>query len=118
MLISRIKKIENIIPVNDRPFKDISDTQLREKAFRSRLYLCSAIKDKEVAREYKKLFIDNPTLFEMMTQTEKNNEEMLALLEGQRDWEIKHADLQKLRDEDIFKKYEITIKQYKFFKKL
>lgn len=118
MLISRIKKIENIIPVNDRPFKDISDTQLREKSLRSRLYLYRTIKDKEAAREYKRLFINNPTLFEMMTQTEKTNEEMLALLERQRDWEIKHAKLQELKDEDISKKYEITIKQYKFFKKL
>jgi hypothetical protein len=118
MLISRIKKLEKSIPMNNRPLKEVSDAQLREDALTLRLYLHSIIEDKETAREYKELFIDSPTLFEMMTQTEKTDEEMLVLLVKQRDWEIKHAELQEMKEEDVAEQYETIIKKFKFFKKL
>lgn len=118
MLISRIKKIEENILIRDDPFDKFSDSELDEAALTLRHFVHSTIKDKDLAQEYKKLFIDNPTFFEMMTQTEKTNEEMLALLGRQRDWEIEHAELQKVDKEEVAEQYETVIKQFKFFRKL
>jgi len=118
MLITRIKKLEESIPIRSDPYDKFSDSELREAALTLRQFLHSTIKDRNLAQEYKELFIDNPTFFEMITQTEKTNEEMLVLLEKQRDWEIEHAELQKTNKEEVAEQYETVIKQFKFFKKI
>lgn len=117
MIKSRIIKIEKSIPVNNRPFRDISDTQLVNLALRLRLAIHKRIKNEGVAREYKELFIDSPTMFEMLSQTDKTHKEMLDLLERQRNWEIEHEKSQEQKDK-IAEQYEKHVKAYKFFKKI
>lgn len=114
---SRIKKIEKSIPVNNRPFRNLSEAQLVELSLRLRRSIYQRIKNEDEANEYRELFLDNPTIFEMLRQTEKTNDEMLGLLAKQRDWEIKHEERQDIK-EKLLEEYEQMVKAYRFFKKV
>jgi hypothetical protein len=116
MIKTRIKKLEKIIPTDNDPLDDLSNTELDELAFKLRVSLHKTMKNKKEAREYKELFIDSPTHFEMCTQTTKTRPEMLALLEKQRDWEIEHlSPTQEIKEENE-ESYESIIKSYKFLR--
>ena len=117
MIKSRIEKIEKIIPVNSRPLRSISNTQLANDALKLRLVIYKRIKDENAAREYKELFIDCPTMFEMLDQSDKTHGEMLDVLERQRGWEMEHEKSQELKYE-IAEQYDKIVNAYKFFKKV
>jgi hypothetical protein len=117
MIKSRITKIEKSIPVNNRPYKNLSSVQLAELARKLRISIYKKIKNPNVANEYKTLFIDNPTSFEMMRQTDKTPKEMLVLLEKQRDCDVKY-ETSETRKDRVLEQYEKIIKSYKFFKGL
>ncbi len=117
MIKSRIIKIEKSIPTNDRPLRELSNVQLANTALKLRLVIYKRMNGENTMREYKELFIDNPTMFEMLDQTDKTHSEMLVLLGKQKEWEINHEKSQELKDE-IAEQYDKIIKAYKFFKKV
>lgn len=117
MIKSRIEKIEKSIPVNNRPYRNLSSAELAEYARKLRIKLYGSLKDPNMANEFKMLFLDNPTSFEMMSQTIKTPEEMLILLAKQRDWDI-NFNKSETNKEKVAEQYEKLIKAYKFFKKL
>jgi len=117
MIKSKIEKLEKSIPVNNRPYRNLSSAQLAECARTLRIKLYGTLKDPNVASEFKMLFLDNPTSFEMMNQTNKTPEEMLILLGKQRDWDV-NFNKSETNKEKVAEQYEKLIKAYKFFKKL
>ena len=118
MIKSRVEKLEKSIFINDdRPFDDLTDAQLTALGRKFQLYFYNKIKNKNIAREYKELFIDKPDILELLNPIAVVSREAIVFLEKQRDWEIKYEKSQELREE-IFEYYEKAIKAYKFFKKL
>jgi hypothetical protein len=115
MLKSRIEKIEKGIPINDDPYRDLTDVQLIALGRKFQLYFYNKMKDKNIAREYKELFIEKPDILELLYPGTATSKEAIPLLEKQRDWEMKYEKSQELREE-IFEYYEKAIKAYKFFR--
>lgn len=117
MIKSKIEKLEKSIPVNNRPYRNLSSAQLSELARKLRISIYEKIKDPNAADEFKTLFLDSPTSFEMMRQTDKTPEEMLVLLEKQREWDINFTTAETDKEKTI-EQYEKIIKAYKDFKHL
>ena len=116
MIKSRIKKIEeSVFMKNDDPYEDLTDAELVAVGRKLQLYFCNRMKDKNVAREYKELFIDKPDILEFLNPATPTSLEVVPLLEKQRDWEMKYEKSQELKEE-IFEYYEKAIKAYKFFR--
>jgi len=118
MIKSRIKKLEKSIFINeDRPFNDLTNVQLIALDRKFQIYFYNKMKNKNIAREYKELFMDKPDILELLNAATPRSKEAILLLERQRDWEIKYKKSKKEKEE-IFEYYEKAIKAYKFFKKV
>jgi hypothetical protein len=119
MIKTKIKKLEESLFINNkRPYADLSDKELA-KLWRKvclNIYKQLKLKKNKIAREFKALFIDNLTVFELFSSKNTTTpQETIKFLKRQRDWEIKHKVISQSIDE-IADYYERIIKQYKFFK--
>jgi len=115
MIKSRIEKLEKSIPINDDPFRDLTNAELVKLGRKLELGFYNQIKNKNIECEYKELFLDKPDILELLDPTVPTSKEAIPLLEKQRDWEIKYEKSQELREE-IFEYYEKAIKAYKFYR--
>ena len=115
MLKTRIKKLENMVPMQKNLFDSLKNAELVAMTRQIQLYLYKKIKDKQLASEYKELFIDKPDILEFVDPATPTTKEAPIILKRQMNWELSRAKLEIEKDE-ISDYYENAIKAYKFFR--
>ncbi|MCK9436666.1 MAG: hypothetical protein M0Q12_05600 [Synergistaceae bacterium] len=114
MIKSRIEKIEGRINIVDDPFDTITNAELVELTRKVQFFLYTKMKDKETAREYKELFIEEPDILELLNPATERSPEALVILGKQKTWELEHEKSPIIKEE-ISDYYENSIKAYKSF---
>lgn len=112
---TRIKKLEGIMPTDNNPFDELSNVDLDALENKLKWSLYKAMKDKQEASEFKKLFIDEPDIPGLNPSSLMSKEEVFSLLERKKQWELEHERREEIRDE-IIDYYENVRDIYKFYR--